>query len=811
LGNVYIIVKKTKAQKRGQMKKNHFILWFNQISIKDIAKVGGKNASLGEMYRELSKQGIKVPNGFAITAQAYKYFIKSAGIEKQIKKYLKGLDRKNIKQLKKSGRKIRQLIEQSKYPEDLKKAIIKDYQELSKKYKEKTTDTAVRSSATAEDLPGASFAGQQETYLNIKGEKDLLKAIKKCFASLYTDRAIVYREEKGFKHTKVYLSVAVQKMTRSDRACSGVMFTIDTETGFKNTVFINAAWGLGENIVQGKLNPDEYHVFKPMLKKAYTPITAKKLGSKKIKMIYSKGKKPVKNIKTTEKEQNKYCLSDKEILQLAKWGMQIEEHYDKPMDIEWAKDGKTNQLMILQARPETVQSQKDTNIIEDYYLKKKGKIIAAGTSVGSKIGQGKAKIIQKVKDIHQFKQGEVLVTDMTDPDWVPIMRIASAIVTNKGGRTCHAAIVSRELGIPCIVGTSNATEKIKNKQEITVSCAEGEEGHIYKGKLPFGIHKIKIKEIPKTKTKIMMNIGNPDEAFEKCQIPNKGVGLAREEFIITSYIKIHPRALIEYEKQDKKTKKKINKITKAYKDKKQFFTDQLARGIGTIGAAFWPNDVIVRLSDFKTNEYANLIGGKQYEPKENNPMIGWRGASRYYSKEYKQAFALECKAIKKAREEFGLKNIKTMIPFCRTVEEGKKAIQEMKQNGLAQGKKELQVYVMCEIPSNAILTDEFSKVFDGFSIGTNDLTQLTLGLDRDSALVSSLYNERNQAVKMLVEYAIRRAKAKGKKIGLCGDAPSTYEDFAEFLVKCGIDSISLSPDAVVKTTLAVAKMEKKLR
>ena len=788
-----------------------FILWFDEISASDVSLVGGKNASLGEMFSKLKKDKIKVPDGFAITAQAYRYFIERAGILGEIKRELRKIDIRNVRKLAEHGKKIRELIRKSKYPEDLKAEIVNAYSKLCKKYKDKNVDVAVRSSATAEDLPTASFAGQQETYLNIHGAEKLLNSCKNCFASLFTDRAIVYREEKGFNHTKVYLSVAVQKMIRSDLASAGVMFTLDTETGFKDTIFINAALGLGENIVQGKVTPDEFHVFKPTLKKGFKPIITKKLGSKSLHMIYSAGKKPVRNIPTPDKDRKRFCLKDKEILQLAKWGMKIEEHYKKPMDIEWAKDGKTGQIYIVQARPETVQSQKNINIIEDYYLKKKGKIIVSGTSVGSKIGQGKANVIRKVSDIHEFRNGQVLVTDMTDPDWVPIMKMASAIVTNKGGRTCHAAIVSRELGIPCIVGSSNATEKIKNKQTVTVSCAEGEEGHVYSGMLLFGIHKIKIKEIPKTKTKIMMNIGNPDEAFEKSFIPNQGVGLAREEFIISSYIKIHPRALIEYKKMNALIRKKINKLTEAYKDKKQFFIDQLACGIGTIGSAFYPNDVIVRLSDFKSNEYANLIGGKEFEPCEKNPMIGWRGASRYYSSEYKQAFALECKAIKKVREEFGLVNIKVMVPFCRTIEEGKKVILEMKKNGLIQGRNGLQVYVMCEIPSNSILADEFSKIFDGFSIGTNDLTQLTLGLDRDSELVSSIYDERNSAVKILVEHAIKRAKANKRKIGLCGDAPSTYADFARFLVKCGIDSISLSPDAVIKTTLEIAEMEKKIK
>ncbi len=799
------------------MRANPFILWFKEISISDVGLVGGKTSSLGEMYTELGKYGIKVPNGFAITAHAYRYFLDHSQLKPKIQKELDKLNIKDMNKLAETGRKIRDLIRNCEFPEDLREAIIDAYRTLSGSYKEQNTDVAVRSSATAEDLPDASFAGQQETFLNIRGEHILLDACKNCFASLFTDRAIVYREEKNFDHMKVYLSIAVQKMVRSDSACSGVMFTIDTETGFKNTVFINGSWGLGENVVQGQVNPDEFHVFKPTLAKGYKPIITKKLGAKNIRMIYAEGGiKPVKNIPVPEAEQKQYCINDDEILQLAKWGVRIEEHYSEkkkkytPMDIEWAKDGRTNELFIVQARPETVQSQKETNVLEEYYLKRKGRVIITGTSVGGKIGQGKAAVIKHVSEIEKFKPGLVLVTEMTDPDWVPIMRMATAIVTNKGGRTCHAAIVSRELGIPCIVGTLNATEIINNGQEITVDCAEGEEGRVYDGIIPFEVKKIKLSSIPKTKTKIMMNIGNPDEAFEKSFIPNQGVGLAREEFIINSYIKIHPKALIEYDKMDDDVRKEIDRLTSAYSNKEQYFIDELARGVGTIGAAFWPNDVIVRMSDFKTNEYANLIGGKNFEPSEDNPMIGWRGASRYYNPKYKDAFALECKAMLKVREEFGLTNVKVMIPFCRTVDEGRKVILEMKKNGLVQGKNGLQVYVMCEIPANAILADEFASVFDGFSIGTNDLTQLTLGLDRDSELVAPLYDERNEAVKMMVEYAIRRAKTKKRKIGICGDAPSTFPDFAQFLVKCGIDSISLSPDAVIKTTLAIAQMEKRL-
>jgi pyruvate,water dikinase len=783
---------------------NKLILWFKEVGIRDIKYVGGKNASLGEMYKHLTKDGVNIPNGFATTSYAYKFFIYENKLQNEIKKTLKGLDTSNMNDLAKKGQEVRNLILNAKFPEKLQKDIEKAYDKLGQ-----NIDVAVRSSATAEDLPDASFAGQQETYLNIRGHAALIEACKKCYASLFTNRAISYRVDKKFDHFKVKLSIGVQRMVRSDKASSGVMFSIDTESGFKDAVLLTAAYGLGENVVQGAVNPDSYYIFKPTLKD-FRPIIEKKVGEKKIKMIYTKDlKNPVKNIQTTEKERKSFVLTDDEILKLAEWACIIEKHYDKPMDMEWAKDGVTNELYIVQARPETVQSQKDFNKLEDYELSKKSKILAIGESVGEKIGAGKSHVINNVKDINSFKKGEVLVTDMTDPDWEPIMKIASAIVTNRGGRTCHAAIVSRELGVPCVVGTNNGNEIIKNNQNITVSCAEGEEGIVYEGILPFKIHKVNVKDLKRPKTKIMMNVGNPDRAFEFSFIPNDGVGLAREEFIINEYIKIHPKALINFNKlKDKKVKDKIESLTYGYDDKTDFFISKLAQGVGMIAAAFYPKDVIIRMSDFKSNEYANLIGGQEYEPKEDNPMIGWRGASRYYSEEYKDAFALECKAMKKVREEFGLKNVKLMIPFCRTVEEGKKVIEEMKKNGLEQGKDDLQVYVMCEIPSNVILADEFSKIFDGFSIGSNDLTQLTLGLDRDSSIVSHLYDERDMAVKKLVALVIAKAKKNGKKVGICGQGPSDHEDFARFLVDCGIDSISLNPDTVVKTTLAILEEEK---
>ena len=791
--------------------KRILVIPFKDLHIEDVPIVGGKNASLGEMYRELNKKGVTVPNGFAITALAYRYFIESAGLKDKIHKILSDLDTTSIRNLMKRGKKVRNLILKAELPLDLQKEIIENYKLLSKESKEDYTDVAVRSSATAEDLPDASFAGQQETYLNVRGEKELLKSCKKCFASLFTNRAISYRVDKGFDHFTIALSIGVQKMVRSDLSSSGVMFSIDTESGFKDAVFITSIYGLGENIVQGAVNPDEFYVHKPTFKKGYKSIISKKLGNKKIRMIYGlKYLKQVKNIPVPEDKQKEFSITDDEILKLAKMAITIEDHYKKAMDIEWAKDGKTNKLYIVQARPETVQSQRNVNILEEYVLKEKGKILSKGQSVGSRIGSGKVRVIKNVSGIHDFKKGEVLVTEMTDPDWEPIMKIASAIVTDKGGRTCHAAIISRELGIPCLVGTDDATKKLKNGDIVTVSCADGEEGRVYEGKLKYIIEKHNLEKLPKTKTKIMMNLGNPEQAFEQSFIPNDGVGLAREEFIINSHIKIHPNALIDYDKlSDKNLKKKIDDLTFGYKDKKQFYIDKLAEGIAMIAAAFYPKDVIVRMSDFKTNEYRNLIGGELYEPTEDNPMIGWRGASRYYKEAFRKSFELECKAIKKVRNQFGLKNVKVMIPFCRTIEEGKKVQEIMAKEGLSRGKDELEIYVMCEIPSNVILADEFSKIFDGFSIGSNDLTQLTLGVDRDSEIVSDVYDERNEAVKELISIMIKKAKKNKRKIGICGQAPSDFPDFAQFLVKEGIDSISLNPDTIIKTRIKIAEQEKK--
>ncbi len=811
-----------------------FILWFNEIGIEDVPLVGGKNASLGEMYQKLHSKGIKVPNGFAITAYAYRYFLKYAGIEDEIRKILKDLDTHDLNNLMRKGREVRDVIRHAEFPPDLTQAIYTAYDKLAEEFGLAGTDNldvAIRSSATAEDLPDASFAGQQDTYLNIRGRRSVLDACRKCFASLFTNRAISYRHDKGFGQFDVSLSIAVQKMVRSDSAYSGVMFSIDTETGFKDAVLITAAYGLGENVVQGIVNPDEYYVFKPTLRQGKRAIISRKVGDRDIKMIYSMDDEAtVKNVPTTLAERHRYVLDDDEILKLAEWACIIEDHYSqeagyfKPMDIEWAKDGDgvnvgTGELFIVQARPETIHSQRDSNVYETYRLVEKGPILVTGTAVGTKIGQGVARVINSTAEMDQFKEGEVLVTTMTDPDWEPVMKIAAAIVTNKGGRTCHAAIVSRELGIPCIIGTGDADEVIKTGQEVTVSCCEGETGNVYDGLLKYEVERLNLEELPRTKTKIMMNVGIPEQAFSQGMIPNDGVGLAREEFIINSHIGIHPLALLEYDKLKERAKKdqrvagvvyKIDEITSVYEDKKQFFIDKLAEGISRIAAGFYPNDVIVRLSDFKTNEYENLLGGYLYEPQESNPMIGWRGASRYYDEKFMPAFELECRALHKARSEVGLTNIKVMVPFCRTPEEGRKVIELMKRFGLTQGEDGLEVYVMCEIPSNVVCADEFAEIFDGFSIGSNDLTQLTLGLDRDSALVSHIYDERNTAVKRLIKQVIDIAKKKGRKIGICGQAPSDFPDFAEFLVECGIDSMSLIPDTVIKTRLLVAKKEKEL-
>jgi pyruvate,water dikinase len=775
--------------------------------------VGGKSASLGEMYQKLTLYGIKIPNGFAITAEAYFHFLKAAGIQKEIKKILKGLDTHNIRDLQRRGKKVRKLICERDLPKDLERAIAINYRKLERQYGKKV-DVAVRSSGTAEDLPGASFAGQHDTFLNIRGKEALLHSCRRCFASLFTDRAISYRVDKNFDHFSIGLSIAVQKMVRSDIASSGVMFSIDTESGHKDMVLINSAYGLGEGVVQGAVNPDEYYVHKPTLLKNYRSIVSKSLGTKRIKMVYATGRKPIKYVPVPIKHQKQFSITDDEVLQLARWAVIIEEHYSReankfrPMDMEWAKDGTTGELFILQARPETVVSQRDNNVLEQYKLLKKGKRLVSGTPVGVRIGVGRANVIKNVRSATNFEKGDVLVTHMTDPDWEPYMKIASAIVTNEGGRTSHAAIISRELGIPAIVGADKAMNKIKHGETVTVSCAEGEIGYVYEGELPYRIERTKLDGIKRPeKTEIKMIFGTPEMAFHASQIPNDGVGLAREEFIISSYIKIHPMALVKYPRlRDKEGRKEINRLTRGYKDKKQYYVEKLAYGVATIASAFYPKEVIVRLADFRSNEYAELIGGREFEPDERNPMIGWRGASRYYDKHYRPAFDLECQALKRVRYEMGLSNVHVMIPFCRTVEEGKKVIKAMADNGLEQKTNGLEIYMMCEIPSNVILSDKFAEIFDGFSIGSNDLTQLTLGLDRDSGLVAHVGDENNEAVKRMIADVIRVAKKYNRKIGICGQAPSDFPDFAKFLIDHEIDSISLNPDAILKTTAALAKM-----
>ena len=810
----------------GMTKGKKFTLRFEEVGIKDVPLVGGKNASLGEMIRELGKKGIRVPTGFVVTASAYRHFLAETGLKKQIRDTLKGLDTKNLRDLASRGRIIRDAVKGAEIPGVLVREIASEYRKFSRKFSKGKTDAvdvAVRSSATAEDLPGASFAGEHETFLNIRGDTEVVKAVQAAMASLFTDRAISYRVDKGFDHFKVALSVGVQKMVRSDKGCSGVMFTLDTESGFKDVVLINGAWGLGELIVQGEVTPDEFLVWKSAIGKSRNPVISKKLGVKNRKFVYrAEHGTTIRNIRlaqTTDKEKASFALDDAEILLLAKWGAMIEEHYTKknrkwtPMDMEWAKDGASGELFIVQARPETIHAERDYTKVKEYLLEKAGPVITKGASVGVSIASGRARVILSASGINSFQKGEVLVTDMTDPDWEPIMKIASAIVTNKGGRTSHAAIVSRELGIPCVVGTENATRKIKTGDLVTVDVS-GAEGIVYEGAVPFKVVTHDVKKLKRPKTKIMMNIATPDTAFEKSFLPNDGVGLAREEFIIASEIGVHPMALIEFQKVKERIPalaRAIEKRSLGYKDKKEFYTDKLAYGIAKIGLAFHPKKVIVRFSDFKTNEYRTLLGGDLYELREENPMIGWRGASRYYHPEFEPAFALECAAIKKVREEMGLTNVVVMIPFCRTVEEGKKVLAVMARYGLKKT-KDFHVYVMCEIPSNILLADEFLEVFDGMSIGSNDLTQLTLGIDRDgNERIRGISNERDEAVKRLISQVIKIAKKRKKYIGICGQGPSDMPDFAEFLVKEGIESMSLNPDTVVKTTERIFKAEKKRR
>ena len=773
---------------------------FKDITIADLPDVGGKNSSLGEMYSNLSAKGISVPNGFATTALAFWTFLDYNKLWERLLRLLHTLDRAKFSNLKEIGSKARELMMQADMPDDIVKAIVQEYRELCN---DGDKDVAVRSSATAEDLPQASFAGQHESFLNIKEEKEVVLAVQKCFASLYTDRAIKYREDNGFAHEKVALSVGVQNMVRSDKASSGVAFTLEPESGFREIIHISGVWGLGENLVQGTVTPDEFLVFKPTLKLNKEAIIQKRLGDKLMTMIYAPAGAEIStiNIDTPKQKQEQYVLNDEEITQVAQWCLVIEDHYGKPMDIEWARDGITNKIYIIQARPETVQSSKNTLITSEYELVQKGEIITTGQAIGDKVVFGKARILHSPKDANKINPGEIVVTDLTSPDWDPILKDAAAIITNKGGRTSHASIVARELGVPAVVGCNDATTTIKDGDMITVSCCEGKTGNIYKGEVPFKITETDFSAIAKpSATEVMLIVGDPDKAFKLSFYPNDGVGLMRIEFIINHFIQVHPMALVKFnELKDEEVKRKIEELTHHYPDKKQYFVEKLAQGVATIAAAFYPKDVIVRMSDFKTNEYANLIGGAAFEPKEENPMLGFRGASRYYNELYKEGFALECAAIKKVRENMGLDNVKVMIPFCRTLDEGKKVIQVMEQNGLDRNKDaSLEIYMMAEIPSNVLLAEKFAEIFDGFSIGSNDLTQLTLGIDRDSSIVSSLFSEQNEAAKMMIALVIEKALKAGRKIGLCGQAPSDYPEFAQFLVQQGINSISFNPDAIIK-------------
>jgi len=795
-----------------------FIRWFEEISIADVPLVGGKNASLGEMVRELGGKGVKVPPGFAITADAYSALIEGT-VEKRINGILEGLDTHDVAELAKRGTAIRALIRETPLPEAVRAEILEAYRQLSKRAGTADLDVAVRSSATAEDLPDASFAGQQETFLNVRGEADILAACSSCFASLYTDRAISYRVNKGFKHSQVRLSIVVQQMVRSDLGSAGVIFTLDTESGFRDVVFVTSAWGLGENVVSGKVDPDEFLVLKATLKQGKNAILRRKAGAKQFKLIYAgQGTRRTRDVEVSKVDRERLSLSDADVLQLSRWACIIEEHYtarhqrDTPMDIEWGRDGRTGELFILQARPETVQANRKSSELVSYSLDERSKVLATGRAVGALIGAGKARVIASVAELPTFRQGEILVADMTDPDWEPVMKKASAIVTNRGGRTCHAAIISRELGVPCIVGTGDGTAVLKTGQDVTVSCAEGEEGHVYEGLLKFSRSAVDLAGLARPRTKVHCILGNPEQALKTAMMPVDGVGLAREEFIINEYVRVHPMALIHYDRlADAKAKEEIARLTRGYeKDRTAFFVDRLAEGVGMIAGAFYPRPVIVRLSDFKTNEYANLLGGREFEPAEENPMIGFRGASRYYHEKYRDGFRLECLALKRVRDDMGLTNLKIMVPFCRTPDEGRKVIAEMSKHGLRQRENGLEVYVMCEIPSNVIAADLFAQIFDGFSIGSNDLTQLTLGVDRDSAIVSGLFDERLEPVKRILAAAIEGAKKGGRPIGICGQAPSDYPEICRFLVERGIDSISLNPDSVMKGLQTVLEAEKSL-
>lgn len=790
------------------------VIPFREIDMKSLPQVGGKNASLGEMIRTLTGAGVRVPDGFAVTADAYRQHLAEAGIEEEIYGALEDLDPRDMQALARAGRFVRERIGSAPLPRAVAEQILGAYQELSLRYEEPETDVAVRSSATAEDLPTASFAGQQETYLNVRGGARLLAAVRDCMASLFTDRAIVYRMERGFSHRDVAISVGVQKMVRSDLASAGVIFTLDTETGFRDVVVVTGAWGLGETVVQGRVNPDEFWVHKPTLLAGYRPLIKKECGDKQSKLVYADGgTRAVKELRVPARQRERFVLEDDEILELSRWAIDIEKHYSKrnarptPMDIEWAKDGKSGQLFVVQARPETVRSQETALHFEMYRLRGKGRALVRGKSVGAKIGVGVVRVVHSTDELGDFKEGEVLVTTMTDPDWEPVLKRAAAVVTDQGGRTCHAAIVSRELGIPCVVGSGDATRVLETGQEVTVSCAEGDEGRVYAGRVEYDREDIDPASLPKPQVPVMLNVGNPENAFLLGQLPSAGVGLARIEFVISSWIGVHPMALLHPERVEHGVNGEIKKLTHNYASPSEFFVERLSHGVAQIAAAFYPRPVIVRFSDFKSNEYAGLLGGAAFEPEESNPMIGFRGASRYYDDRYREGFALECQAIGRVTRDMGLTNVKVMIPFCRTIGEAKNVIAELSKNGLERGRDGLEVYVMCEIPNNVILAEQFSQLFDGFSIGSNDLTQLTLGIDRDSEILAPLFDERDPGVKRMIEMVVKTAHRCHRKVGICGQAPSDHPEFAEFLASLGIDSISVTPDALPRVVEHVAKRQ----
>ncbi|GHB74319.1 phosphoenolpyruvate synthase [Psychrosphaera saromensis] len=787
-----------------------YVLWYQQLGMNDVSQVGGKNASLGEMISNLANAGVKVPGGFATTSYAFNEFLEQSGLEKRIHDVLDSLDVEDINELVKAGEQIRNWIIETPFTANLEQAIAESYQQLAGELGEQAS-FAVRSSATAEDMPDASFAGQQETFLNVKGLDAIKVAVKHVFASLFNDRAISYRVHQGYDHKGVALSAGVQRMVRSDISSSGVMFSIDTESGFEDVVFITSAYGLGEMVVQGAVNPDEFYVHKPTLAANRPAVVRKTMGSKAIQMIYSEDQGHGKQVKIEDVDAdkcNQFSLTEDEVMELAKQAVTIEKHYGRAMDIEWAKDGLDGQLYIVQARPETVRSNEEANVIETFQLEKRGTVVCEGRAIGHKVGSGTAKVLSSIAEMDKILPGDVLVTDMTDPDWEPIMKRASAIVTNRGGRTCHAAIIARELGIPAVVGCGNATELLTTGDEITVSCAEGDTGFIYGEILPFDVVTSKVDQMPDLPIKVMMNVGNPDRAFDFARLPNAGVGLARLEFIINRMIGVHPKALINYEQQDADLKEEIDELIAGYESPVEFYINKIKEGVATLASAFYPEKVIVRMSDFKSNEYANLVGGDQYEPEEENPMIGYRGAARYISEDFRECFALECEALKRVRDDMGFTNVEVMIPFVRTVGEAKKVSELLTEHGLKRGENGLRVIMMCELPSNALLADQFLQYFDGFSIGSNDLTQLTLGLDRDSGLIAHLFDERDESIKMLLSMAIKACKAQGKYIGICGQGPSDHEDFAEWLVEQGIDSVSLNPDTVLETWLYLAEQQK---